>query len=470
MRTSISERRIGVALLLAISSVVSAQSPAPPPQKETPPAPGTPKNFKLPPTRTFSLKNGMQVTLIPFGIVPKVTMDLQVRTGRIDEGPNDVSLSSVVGDMMREGTTTRTPQDVSRQAADMGGSVDVSAGDEIMSVSGTVLSDFTAGLVALIADVAQHPRFDSADLKRIIDKHARDDAVALAQAGVLARKQFREMTYGDHPFARLYPTEPMLRGFTIERVRDFYTKNLGAQRAHLYVSGVYDARAVEQAVHSAFDDWSTGASATERPPVIAAKQQVAVIDRAKSVQSSMRMGVAVADPSSPDFIKLTVTDYLLGGAFGSRITSNIREDKGYTYSPGSFVGVYKKSAIWMEIADVTTNVTGASLTEIFKEIDRLRTEAPPEPELTGIKNNLAGVFTVQNSSRGGLIGQMAFVNLHGLGQDYLTSYVKNVMAVSPEDVKTTAQKYIDPAKISIAIVGDKKSVEKQLGEVKAIKP
>ena len=72
--------------------------------------------------------------------------------------------------------------------------------------------------------------------------------MALAQAGALARKTYREMTYGDHPFARIYPTEEMLRGFTVERVRGFYTKNLGARRAHLYVSGVYDAKAVERAV------------------------------------------------------------------------------------------------------------------------------------------------------------------------------------------------------------------------------
>ena len=460
-------RAIAIAAALATSAV--AQTPSTP-QKETPPAPGTPKAFRVPPSTTFSLRNGMQVTLIPFGRVPKVTMDLQMRTGRIDEGPDEVSLSAVMGDMMREGTTTRTAQDLSRQAADMGGSVDVSAQDEILSVSGTVLSDFSAGLVGLIADIAQHPRFDSTDLKRIIDKHARDNSVALAQAGQQSRKLFREITYGNHPFARIFPAESMLRGYTVDKVRGFYSKNVGARRAHLYVSGVYDRSAVERAIREAFDAWPAGAAPTENPPVVVAKQQVAVQDRANSVQSSMRLGGPVADPSSPDWIRLTVTDYLLGGAFGSRITSNIREDKGYTYSPFSFVSVYKKSGVWMEIADVTTNVTGPSITEIFKEIDRLRTEPPPEQELTGIKNNLAGAFTVVNSSRGGLIGQMSFVDLHGLGADFVTSYVKNVMAVTPADVRSAAEKYLDPSKMSIAIVGDKKAVEKQLGEVKVIKP
>jgi predicted Zn-dependent peptidase len=461
-----------IAFAAGVSALGAAAHPQQPPtqQKETPPAPGTPKNFRVPPSTTFTLPNGMQVTMVPFGRVPKVTMDLQVRTGRIDEAPNEVALSAVMGDMLREGTTTRTAQEISGQVADMGGSLDVFTSDEIVSISGTVLSDFSAGLVRLMADVAQHPRFDSTDLKRIIDKQSRDNAVALAQAGEQSRKLFREITYGNHPFARIFPPESMLRGYSVDKVRAFYAKNVGATRAHLYVSGIYDRRVVERAIREAFEAWPAGAVATESPPVVNPKQQVAVQDRANSVQSAIRVGGPVADPSNPDWIKLSVTDYLLGGAFGSRITSNIREDKGYTYSPFSTFSVYKKSAVWVEIADVTTNVTGASIAEIFKEVDRLRNDAPPEAELTGIKNNLAGVFVVQNSSRDGLINQMAFVDLHGLGPNYLESYVKNVMAVTPTDVRTTAAKYLDPSKMSIAIVGNKKEVEKQLGEVKAIKP
>jgi predicted Zn-dependent peptidase len=167
---------------------------------------------------------------------------------------------------------------------------------------------------------------------------------------------------------------------------------------------------------------------------------------------------------------MNVTDALLGGTFGSRITSNIREDKGYTYSPSSFIWTRKKASMWVEVADVTSNVTGASLTEIFKEIDRLREEAPPASELTGVKNVLAGLFTVQNSSRFGLINQLQFVDMHGLGEDYVTNYVRNIHAVTPEDVRATAERHLDPQKISIAIVGNKREIDRQLGAVRAIRP
>ena len=460
-------RVLTLGLVFAPGLLFSQDSTA---KRETPPVPGTPKNFRLPSRRTIDLPNGMKLTLVPYGRVPKAAVELEVRTGAIDEGPNDVSLAAVTGDMLDEGTTTRTAQDISRQAADMGGSLSVGRGAEVVNIGGEVLSEFVPAFVALVADVARNPRFADADLKRILDKHARDNAIALSAPGTQAQKKFREIIYGDHPFARLYPTEEMLRGFTVDRVRAFHQSNFGARRAHFYVSGVFDARAVERAVRDAFNDWATGNPPTEKPPTPAARRQLEVVDRPQSVQSSIWMGLPVADPASPDWIKMTVTDAVLGGAFGSRITSNIREDKGYTYSPFSFVWTRKGSALWVEVADVTTNVTGASLKEIYGEIDRLRNEAPPVQELTGIKNNLAGVFTIQNSSREGVIGQLQFADLHGLGADYLENYVKNILAVTPDDVRATAQKHIDPAKISMAIVGDKKAVDPQLGAFRPIVP
>jgi predicted Zn-dependent peptidase len=456
--------------VLATLATISAGAQDSTARRETPPPPGTPKDFRVPPRRNFTLPNGLQVTLVPFGRVPKVAVELEIRTGIIDQGPNDISLSSVMSDMLLEGTTTRSAQDISRQAAEMGGSVNVTPGSEVIAIGGEVLSDRATAFIPLLADVVMNPRFAEADLQRTIDKHARNNAIALTSPGTLAQKRFREIMYGNHPFAHVFPPEEMLRAFTVPRVKDFHTKNFGARRSRLYVSGVFNAAQIEQAIRDAFGSWVEGPAPTENPPVITAKRQVDVIDRANSVQSSIWMGLPVADPSNPDWVKMNVTDALLGGAFGSRITSNIREDKGYTYSPYSFIWTRKKASMWVESADVTSNVTGASLTEIFKEIERLRSEAPPPAELDGIKNNLAGVFTVQNSSRYGLINQLQFVDLHGLGDAYVTNYVKNLLAVTPEDVRATAEKHLDPQKISIAIVGTKRDIERQLGEVKVIPP
>ena len=192
------------------------------------------------------------------------------------------------------------------------------------------------------------------------------------------------------------------------------------------------------------------------------KQQVVVQDRANSVQSAIRLGGPVADPSSPDWTRLSVTDYLLGGAFGSRITSNIREDKGYTYSPGSFVWNRYKTGYWIESADVTTEATGASIKEILYEIDRLQKEPPSEAELQGIKNYLIGIYVLQNSSRNGVIGQLEIVNYNDLGPDYLPSYVPRISAVTAKDVQDMAKKYLLTDKMTVVVVGDRSKIDEQL--------
>jgi predicted Zn-dependent peptidase len=168
------------------------------------------------------------------------------------------------------------------------------------------------------------------------------------------------------------------------------------------------------------------------------------------------------DPSKDDFIALTVMDALLGGAFASRITKNIREDKGYTYSPYSELSTRFRDAYWAENADVTTAQTGLSLKEIFAEIDRLQAAPPADQELAGIKNYLAGTYILQNSSRGGITGQLEFIDLHGLPATHANTYVKRIHAVTPQQVMEMAKKYLQDETATIVIVGDRKLIEEQV--------
>jgi predicted Zn-dependent peptidase len=431
-------------------------------QREQPPAAGPTRDFRLPPRKTVDLPNGARLSMVPYGSVPKVTVSVAIRTGMIDETADEVQLASLVADLLLEGTTSRSGQDISRQAAEMGGSLNAAAGTDAIIVGGEALSEFAEGFIGLAADVVAHPRFADADVARIRANHLRNNAIALSQPQEVARQLFRKTVFGDHPYARIYPADAMLQGYTEAKVRDFYARNVGARRVHVYVSGVFDASVVERAVRAGFGGLSAGAPATVRPPTPLARRRLEVLDRPGAVQSTVWLGLPVADPTNPDWVRFNVTDALLGGAFGSRITRNIREDKGYTYSPFSFVWARPKTALWIEQADVTTNVTGASLREIVKEIDQLRAETPPATELAGIKNNLVGIFVIQNSSRQGVLGQLQFVDQHGLGDSYLAGYVKNVLSVTPEQVKEMPLKYLDPAKMTIAVVGDRKAIDEQL--------
>ena len=431
---------------------------------------GTPKDFKLPAKREFTLPNGLGVTLVPFGTVPKASLSLAVRTGRIDQQANQVWLAELTGDLMNEGTTTRTSAQVAEQVAGMGGTINVGIASDVVNIGGEVLSERAPEMVRLIAEVVRAPRLPESELERIKGDRLRNLAISRSQPQPIASEKFRELLYGDHPYGRLFPTEAMLKGYTIAQVRDFHGKNFGAARSHLYVAGVFDAAAVEAAIRQAFGDWKRGPAPTVRPPSPKSRRTLALIDRPDAVQSTVVIGLPVPGADNKDYIPLQVTDALLGGAFGSRITANIREDKGYTYSPFSTVADFRGESYWYEQADVTTNVTGASIKEIIGEIERLRNEPPPPAELDGIKNNLAGIFTLQNGSRGGIIGQLSFVDLQGLDDAYLTNYVRNVLAVTPQEVQRIAREHLAPEKMAIVVVGDRKTVAGQVAPYDTVVP
>lgn len=452
-------------LTLACNNLVSAQEAANAAEavkKQSPPPGSAPKPFKVPQAEKFSLPNGLQVTLVPYGAVPKVQITLSVRAGNLNETQNQIWLADLTTTLMKEGTTSRSAQQVAQEAASMGGSVDVSVGADITHVSGDVLSEYGPKMVALLADVAMHPLLPGSELDRLKKDQLRSLSIQKSQPQPIALEQFRKALYPNHPYGRVFPTEQMIQGYTIEDVQKFYKDNFGAARTHVYVAGKFDPAAMKKAITDAFSSWQHGPDPLIDIPKPVTKHDLALIDRPGAVQSTLYIGLPTIDPSNQEYVPLQVMNAILGGSFGSRITSNIREQKGYTYSPNSQLSTRYRDAYWLEAADVTAQHTGDSIKEILYEIDRLQKEAPGDAELTGIKNYLAGVFVLRNSSRAGLIGQLEFVDLHKLGDDYLNTYVQKIYGVTPQLVEQAAQKYIDAQKLMMVVVGDKQKVAEQV--------
>ena len=452
-----------VVMIAAAASVAAQQFPS------EPPAPGQPRDFRVPEAKRFTLDNGLEVAMVQWGAMPKVRVTLSLRTGNAFEGAKEVWLADLTGNLMREGTTTRTATEISKEAARMGGSLDISIGGDTTTIGGDVLSEYGASYATLVADVVRNPKFPSAELDRLKADMMRNLAVSLSQPQQLALQKFRAVLYGDHPYGRVFPTDEMIKSYTLDQIKQFYASTYGSGRSRLYVVGNFDPAAMESSIRKGFEGWTKGTPAAPERPKPASQRSVYLIDRPGAPQSTIVLGVPTIDPSNEDFVTLTVMDALLGGAFASRITRNIREDKGYTYSPYSELSTRYRDTYWAENADVTTAHTGASLKEIFAEIDRLQAQPPDEKELAGIKNYLAGTYVLQNSSRGGITAQLQYVDLHGLPADYLNTYVKRVYAVSPQQLTEMAKKYLKDDQATIVIVGDRKAIEEQVkgfGEIR----
>jgi predicted Zn-dependent peptidase len=429
---------------------------------KTMPSAGTPKPFKVPASETYTLPNGMQVTLIPYGQIPKATVSLRVYAGALNEG-EDRWLSTLTAQMLREGAAGRSGAEIAEAAAGMGGGLGVGAGQHETTLGLNVLSEFADNAVRLIGDVVRRPDFPQSEFGRLRDSLMRNLAVAKSQPGSSADAALYAAYYGPrHPYGRIYPTEAQLKGFTLDQVRNFYRSNFGARRARLYVAGRFNTAEVKQAIDLAFADWEAGPERLRLPAQPQPGPRLLLVDRPGAAQSTMRIAFPAPVAGAASDLPFRVTDALLGGAFNSRITTNIREQKGYTYSPFSSVNWNPGEGRWVFNADVTTDVTGLALKEVIGEIRRLQSEPPTRDETTGMGTYMAGIFVLQNASPGGLIASIANRDFHGLPANWLESYIPGVLAVDAATMQSIARETLPLERATIVVVGDLAKVEPQL--------
>jgi zinc protease len=432
-------------------------------QKQTPPPGKAPKNFTLPGKKEGSLSNGLKTSMVQYGAVPKVTVQLIMKSGNVHEGPDQVWLADLTGDLLKEGgTTTMDFKTISKKVAGMGGDINVGVGLDQTFITGSVLSEFAPELIKIMADMIMNPKFPESEIGRLKDDLKRNLAVQKEVPQQKAQEKFMATIYGNQSYGRWFPTEKMIDSYNTQMVKDFYNKNYGAKRTVIYVAGKFDEGVATKAIEDAFKSFTEGPEVSYPAATQAKTNQVSIIDRPNAPQTTVIIGLPTLTPKSEDAVALQVTNSILGGSFSSRITTNLREDKGFTYSPFSTVRNDKGVSLWYEQADVTSANTGESLREIAKEINRLQKEAPSETELNGIKNYMAGIFVLQNSSPGGIIGQLNFIDLHELNEAYLTNRVKNILAVTPDQVSKMAKEHFKYEDMTVVLVGDKKLLDKQM--------
>ena len=431
-------------------------------QRETPPPPTEARPFTLPEVTTYALPNGLQVTTVPYGRVPKVTIIAAVRSGNINED-GDTWLADMTTELMQKGADGLDASGLAEKAAAMGGSLSVSTGLDMTTASMDVLSESAPDAVALIASVLRRPDFPAAELDKVRADLMRNLSISRSAPGPIANEAYAALLYPGHPYGRTLPTQAQLAGYTLDQVRAFHEANYGAARTHIYVVGQFDGEALRQAIEHEFGDWKQGPAPLSLPSAANAQPQVVLIERPGAPQSTVRIGKRVTPPREE--LDLLAANTLLGGYFSSRITRNIREDKGYTYSPGSGVQRRAEGAAWTQQADITSEATGPAISEIFKEIRLMQNEPPSAGELQGIKNYMNGTFVMSLASRSGVASNLAGLDLLGLGPDYLSTYVERVGALTAADLQQATARELPIDQMSVVIVGPLDSVRPQLEAV-----
>jgi predicted Zn-dependent peptidase len=326
-----------------------------------------------------------------------------------------------------------------------------------------VLSEDAPAAIALIADLLQRPDLKAEELEKVRADMTRNLTVAKSSPQSIASEAFQGVIYPDHPYGRVFPTAEQLAGYTLDQVKAFHADNFGAARTHFYVVGQFDSAGVRAAIDKAFGGWQAGAAPTSLPAPVNAEPAVKLIDRPGAPQSMVMIGKRIDKPGAE--VDFRAASTLLGGYFSSRITRNIREDKGYTYSPHARLSNRVEGASWTEEAAVTAESTGPAITEIFKEIRRMQDEPPTAAEVQGIKNYMNGTFVIGLASRGGMAGSLANLDLLGLGAGYMNAYVGKVSALIAADFQNAAKRELATDKMTVVVVGPLESVRPQLEKV-----
>ncbi len=416
------------------------------------------------PKRTRAkLSNGLEVILAESHTIPKFHGELFFRSGNaaaIDHGPGLAEMTAAV---LRTGTAKRASRQIEEDLRRIGADLASSAGADNSAISFAGLSELAEPLLGLVNELARDAVFPEAEFERERRQKLEEVKLERTQPGFLASERLRKVLFEAHPYAQVSPSEEQVasfeRGDLLEVYRDFYTP----ENALLLLVGDFHPDSMLKAVENIFGMW-TG-KMPERKSAAAPAQprgrRVHLVHVPGAVQTQILAGCHAITRKHPDWVKLGLTNSLYGGAFNSRLVMNIREDKGYTYSPRSSVNAFRQHGYFSISAAVRNDVVAASLTEIFYELDKLRSLAIPESELADAQNYLSGVFSLGLATQNGLLSQLAVVALNELPEDYLETYRAKVRALRPEDVVDTARKYFDSANMQIVAVGDRSQIESQ---------
>jgi predicted Zn-dependent peptidase len=411
-----------------------------------------------------TLPNGLRVIVARQTAIPKVSITLTVLSGYSSDPADLTGLASMTADVIQEGTKTRSSRQIRRDVFGMGGSLSASASQDFTSVLVSGLSEFSSRLIDLTADVAMNPTIPEDEVAILKQQHLQGVQQQKASPQFVSNRTFRAALFGQHPYARTSETEASLNGMDRARLVAFHRDHYRPNNAFLLIVGAIDPDATFAAVEKAFGGWARGdvaSPAYPAPPALNGRH-VYFVQRPNSIQSSISVGNLAIKRGDPRWFELQMANTIFGGAFNSRIVRNIREEKGYTYSPGSALTGFANAGFYKFAADVRNEVTGATLTEVFKEIDKMRAGGSDGDELQGAKSYLRGIFPIQTSTQAGLAATLNNVYVFGLPKDYPETFRSKVAALTPAQVKSGAETLLGSENSVIAIVGDWAKVKDQL--------
>ena len=432
------------------------------------PSLGPEASFTFPDIRRRTLGNGLRVCSVEHHEVPVMSVLLLMPVGASADPPDRPGLAAITGDLLDEGCGELNALEVHEALGRIGAQIDTEVGADGTVLGLTMLARFADRGIGILADMVMRPRLEQREFDRVRELRLNRLVQLRDMPPALADRVFMQLLYRSHPYGHLsIGTEGALRAMTLREVIAFQRRAYDPARATVIVVGDAPHERLAELAEQAFGSWTVPAAEggrgfvdpAELPPPAVAPERLALVHRPGAAQSELRMGHVAVPRSTPDYHALLVLNMVLGGQFVSRVNLNLRENKGYTYGARTAFDFRRGPGPFILQASVQSEVTADAVREALSELRTIRGERPVtrhELELgrAALTRGYPRSFeTAEQIARGA--AQLA---LYDLPDDYFTTFVPRVLALTEEDVTAAAARHIDPSRLLTVIVGDREKV------------
>lgn len=404
------------------------------------------------------LPNGVPLSVLNAGENEVVRIDVLIGGGRWQQSQPLQALFT--NRMLREGTSRYSAPQIAEKLDYYGAWLELSSASEYDYITLYSLNKHLPQTLDVLESIVKEPLFPEKELGVIVNNNIQHFLVNSSKVDFLAHRGLVKSIYGDrHPSGHLVQEEDY-RGITPAVLREFYSHYYHSANCSIYLSGKVNEDCFRR-IESLFGTEPFGTDFRkpenkEFQPISSAEKRI-FIERPDALQSAVRMGMLSLDRHHPDYLKARVLITLFGGYFGSRLMSNIREEKGYTYGISAGIMPYPGQGVLAIAAEAANEFVEPLIGEVYHEIDRLQNELVSAGELSTVKNYMLGDMCRSYESAFSLADAWIFVQTSGLQDSYYIDALNAVKAVTPQEIRELARRHLCKENLKEVVSGKKMS-------------
>lgn len=450
--------------LLTLAMVTAMNLHAQTTQKIAPPPPAPPRPYEFPRAAARTLANGLRVLVIEDRRLPLVAASMQLLAGHAYAPPGKAGLAMMTAGLLREGTKTRSSQEIARAVDGAGGRLEASAGNDAATVSMTFLKSYADLGFELMADIVQNPAFAEEELERQRQQALSGLQVQYASAQYLAGAAAARNILGTHPYA--WPgdgTPETLAALQRDDIVAFYERHYAPNRAWLVIAGDLGAEEGFALAEKWFGGWNRQGPPDEPlPGAPEPRAQVLVVDMPAENQTQIAVGQPGVPRNHPDYIALQIGNQIFGGSFNSRLNLKLRANEGLTYGASSYFEPSRFAGIFEASTFTRTEKTAEAIRMLVDLLKEFRENPATDGEFEEAKAFLSGSFAIATETASSVASRVLTAEVHGLGSDYWPKYRERLEKTTRAEVEAAVRRFLAPDRLAITAVGNAKEFAKAL--------